>query len=93
MGRSRRRSTHISWRFSAPPLTPPRCARRGKSRPLTEPYRAFARLRHVARRTARYGYFDDERTRRTLALLADFGKKRQVIVFTHHRQIVSLSVV
>lgn len=31
--------------------------------------------------------FDDERSRATLKVLADLGKKNQVILFTHHRQI------
>jgi uncharacterized protein YhaN len=32
--------------------------------------------------------FDDERTRATLRVLAELGKKNQVILFTHHRQLV-----
>jgi uncharacterized protein YhaN len=32
--------------------------------------------------------FDDERSRATLKVLADLSKKNQVILFTHHRQIV-----
>ncbi|OKY75387.1 MAG: hypothetical protein BM485_08985 [Desulfobulbaceae bacterium DB1] len=32
--------------------------------------------------------FDDDRARATLKVLADLGKKNQVILFTHHRQIV-----
>ncbi|MCP4116959.1 MAG: AAA family ATPase [Desulfobacteraceae bacterium] len=32
--------------------------------------------------------FDDERSRATLAVLGDLSKKNQVILFTHHRQIV-----
>lgn len=35
--------------------------------------------------------FDDERTRHTLALLAEFGKTRQAIVFTHHRHVADLA--
>ncbi len=35
--------------------------------------------------------FDDERTARTLALLAEYGKRRQVIVFTHHRHVADLA--
>ncbi len=32
--------------------------------------------------------FDDDRSKATLAVLADLSKKNQVILFTHHRQIV-----
>jgi uncharacterized protein YhaN len=32
--------------------------------------------------------FDDDRSRATLKVLADLSKKNQVILFTHHRQIV-----
>ena len=32
--------------------------------------------------------FDDDRSRATLAVLADLSKKNQMILFTHHRQIV-----
>ncbi|RZB34669.1 MAG: hypothetical protein SRB1_00437 [Desulfobacteraceae bacterium Eth-SRB1] len=32
--------------------------------------------------------FDDERSKATLSVLADLSKKNQVILFTHHRQIV-----
>jgi len=32
--------------------------------------------------------FDDDRSRATLSVLADLSKKNQVILFTHHRQIV-----
>jgi uncharacterized protein YhaN len=32
--------------------------------------------------------FDDDRSRATLEALADLGKKNQVILFTHHRQLV-----
>ncbi len=32
--------------------------------------------------------FDDDRSKVTLKVLADLGKKNQVILFTHHRQIV-----
>jgi chromosome segregation protein len=35
--------------------------------------------------------FDDERTARTLALLAEYGRRRQVIVFTHHRHVADLA--
>jgi len=35
--------------------------------------------------------FDDERARKTLALLAAFGRKRQVIVFTHHRHVAEIA--
>ncbi len=35
--------------------------------------------------------FDDERTRRTLRLLAEFGKGRQVVLFTHHRHVADLA--
>jgi uncharacterized protein YhaN len=35
--------------------------------------------------------FDDERANRTLGLLAEFGKRRQVIVFTHHRHVAELA--
>ncbi|MFC1524211.1 hypothetical protein ACFL6N_05405, partial [Thermodesulfobacteriota bacterium] len=33
--------------------------------------------------------FDDDRSRATLRALADLGEKNQVILFTHHRQIVN----
>jgi uncharacterized protein YhaN len=32
--------------------------------------------------------FDDDRSCATLRVLADLSKKNQVILFTHHRQIV-----
>jgi uncharacterized protein YhaN len=32
--------------------------------------------------------FDDDRSRATLKVLVDLSKKNQVILFTHHRQIV-----
>ena len=32
--------------------------------------------------------FDDDRSRATLESLADLGRKNQVILFTHHQQIV-----
>ena len=32
--------------------------------------------------------FDDKRSKATLKVLADLSKKNQVILFTHHRQIV-----
>jgi uncharacterized protein YhaN len=32
--------------------------------------------------------FDDDRSKATLKVLADLSKKNQVILFTHHRQIV-----
>lgn len=32
--------------------------------------------------------FDDERSRATMKIMAELGKKNQVILFTHHRQIV-----
>jgi uncharacterized protein YhaN len=32
--------------------------------------------------------FDDDRSKATLTVLADLSKKNQVILFTHHRQIV-----
>ena len=32
--------------------------------------------------------FDDERSRATLSVLGELSKKNQVILFTHHRQIV-----
>ena len=35
--------------------------------------------------------FDDARTRCTLSLLAEFGKARQVILFTHHRHVADLA--
>lgn len=35
--------------------------------------------------------FDEERTAHTLALLAEFGKRRQVIVFTHHPFVAELA--
>ena len=35
--------------------------------------------------------FDDERTRATLALLADYGRRRQAILFTHHRHVADLA--
>ncbi len=35
--------------------------------------------------------FDKERSARTLALLADFGRRRQVIVFTHHPFVADLA--
>ena len=35
--------------------------------------------------------FDDSRTRMTLALLADFGRARQAILFTHHRHVANLA--
>jgi uncharacterized protein YhaN len=33
--------------------------------------------------------FDDDRSRTTLQALADLAEKNQVILFTHHRQIVN----
>lgn len=36
--------------------------------------------------------FDDERSRATLIALADLAKKNQVILFTHHRQIVNEAI-
>jgi chromosome segregation protein len=35
--------------------------------------------------------FDDERTRRTLELLAEFGARTQTIVFTHHARVAELA--
>jgi uncharacterized protein YhaN len=35
--------------------------------------------------------FDDERTRRALGLLAEYGRRRQVIVFTHHRHVADIA--
>jgi chromosome segregation protein len=35
--------------------------------------------------------FDDERARRALELLVDFGRGRQAILFTHHRHIVEIA--
>ncbi len=35
--------------------------------------------------------FDDERTRRTLNLLAEFGAGRQTILFTHHARVAELA--
>jgi uncharacterized protein YhaN len=35
--------------------------------------------------------FDDERTRRTLALLAEFGARRQTLLFTHHARVAELA--
>jgi chromosome segregation protein len=35
--------------------------------------------------------FDDERTRRTLGLLAEYGAQRQVVVFTHHQHVADLA--
>ena len=35
--------------------------------------------------------FDDARTRRTLELLAEFGAKRQTILFTHHARAAELA--
>jgi uncharacterized protein YhaN len=35
--------------------------------------------------------FDDDRTRLTLALLANFSRTRQAIVFTHHRHVAELA--
>ncbi|MGO9741965.1 MAG: AAA family ATPase [Roseiarcus sp.] len=35
--------------------------------------------------------FDDARTKLTLALLADFGRARQAILFTHHRHVADLA--
>jgi uncharacterized protein YhaN len=35
--------------------------------------------------------FDDERAARTLALLAEFGARRQTILFTHHARIAELA--
>jgi uncharacterized protein YhaN len=35
--------------------------------------------------------FDEARTSRTLALLSEFGGKRQVILFTHHRHVAVLA--
>ena len=32
--------------------------------------------------------FDDDRSRATLKTLAHFSKKNQVILFTHHRQLI-----
>jgi chromosome segregation protein len=36
--------------------------------------------------------FDETRTQRTLALLAEFGRARQVILFTHHLHVADLAV-
>ena len=36
-------------------------------------------------------HFDDERSRSTLALLAEFGKTNQVLLFTHHRSVRALA--
>ncbi|AMK26044.1 MULTISPECIES: ATP-binding protein [Sphingobium] len=36
-------------------------------------------------------HFDDERSRSTLDLLAQFGKTNQVLLFTHHRSVRSLA--
>ena len=35
--------------------------------------------------------FDDERTRRTLDLLAEFGARRQTILFTHHARVAEIA--
>jgi len=35
--------------------------------------------------------FDDERTRRALELLAQFGRERQAILFTHHRHVAEIA--
>jgi uncharacterized protein YhaN len=35
--------------------------------------------------------FDDERTRYTLALLAEFGARRQTILFTHHARVAEIA--
>ena len=36
--------------------------------------------------------FDDDRSRATLNVLADLGRKNQVILFTHHRQLVDEAI-
>lgn len=36
-------------------------------------------------------HFDDERSRSTLDLLAEFGKTNQVLLFTHHRSVRALA--
>jgi uncharacterized protein YhaN len=36
-------------------------------------------------------HFDDERSRSTLNLLAEFGKRNQVLLFTHHRSVRALA--
>ncbi|MGO4168920.1 AAA family ATPase [Novosphingobium sp. YAF33] len=36
-------------------------------------------------------HFDDERSRSTLDLLAEFGKSNQVLLFTHHRSVRTLA--
>ncbi len=35
--------------------------------------------------------FDDERTRRTLGLMVEFGRRRQAILFTHHAHVAALA--
>ena len=35
--------------------------------------------------------FDEERTRRALELIAQFGRERQAILFTHHRHVAELA--
>ncbi|MGA9599679.1 MAG: AAA family ATPase [Methylocystis sp.] len=35
--------------------------------------------------------FDDDRTRRALELLAQFGRERQAILFTHHRHVAEIA--
>jgi uncharacterized protein YhaN len=35
--------------------------------------------------------FDDDRTRRALGLLAQFGRERQAILFTHHRHVAEIA--
>lgn len=35
--------------------------------------------------------FDEERTRRALELIAQFGRERQAILFTHHRHVAEIS--
>jgi chromosome segregation protein len=35
--------------------------------------------------------FDDKRTQLTLALLAEFGRTRQAILFTHHGHVAELA--
>jgi len=35
--------------------------------------------------------FDDQRTARALELLAEFGRQRQAILFTHHRSVVDIA--
>lgn len=35
--------------------------------------------------------FDDQRTKATLSCLAEFARKTQVLVFTHHRHVVDLA--